>query len=93
MATTKEIAVAVENIIHICDKPNCKLQGIRRFSGWDTEYHCSIDCQKADWKIHKVLCPDMKADGEKLLPFQIIKTIDKLKFTSRALKEGLQSEY
>jgi hypothetical protein len=37
----------------ICEKPNSKLCGVCKSSAY-----CSQECQKKDWKIHKLLCKD-----------------------------------
>lgn len=38
------------------------------------EGYCSSECQKKDWKIHKIICPYMK-DSEKLIGGEKIEPI------------------
>jgi hypothetical protein len=52
-----------------CGKPSCEHLRSKDCSGCLKEGYCSPECQKDDWKIHRLMCPHMK-NGDKLLPFQ-----------------------
>lgn len=51
-----------------CCKPTCENDRIKMCSACLKEGYCSSECQKKDWKIHKILCPYMKND-KKLIPY------------------------
>jgi tetratricopeptide (TPR) repeat protein len=60
-------------------------------SGCHDEGYCSPECQKDDWKIHKLMCAHMKSDGN-LLPYtEVDSAISKLKEKAKS-KEGTNSE-
>lgn len=44
----------------VCSKPNVNV-----CSGCNRVYYCSVDCQKSDWKTHKVTCKSTKELAEK----------------------------
>lgn len=45
-----------------CGKPSCnkKIKIIKKCSGCLIQSYCSTECQKDDWKIHKIICPYLK---------------------------------
>jgi MYND finger len=49
---------------HRCKKQNCKGAGTAYCSACQNEWYCSVECQRSDWKVHKITC------GKKILPLQ-----------------------
>ena len=41
-----------------CDFGNCQKDGSKRCSICKTVHYCSTECQKKDWKEHRILCND-----------------------------------
>jgi hypothetical protein len=43
-----------------CGNPQCtgQLAELLKCSGCKTTYYCSVECQRADWKVHKTLCKE-----------------------------------
>lgn len=39
-----------------CSRPGCAEHGRNSCSSCNNEDYCSTDCQKQDWKIHKIMC-------------------------------------
>jgi MYND finger len=46
---------------NLCKRPNCALLGTSHCSACQNEWYCSVECQRANWKDHKITC------GKKLL--------------------------
>lgn len=46
----------------ICGHPNCNQPRNKACSGCLKEGYCSPECQKEDWKVHKILCKCKKND-------------------------------
>jgi hypothetical protein len=44
-------------------------------SGCGREQYCNSSCQKADWKIHKSMCPILKKLSNKLQPYREVKRL------------------
>ena len=51
---------------HMCKRFNCGGAGTSHCSVCRNEWYCSVECQRADWKDHKITC------GQKLLSEQEI---------------------
>jgi tetratricopeptide (TPR) repeat protein len=47
---------------HRCKRQTCKGAGTAHCSACQNEWYCSVDCQRSDWKSHKMNC------GKKILP-------------------------
>jgi MYND finger len=47
---------------HRCKKKNCEGAGTAHCSACQNEWYCSVECQRSDWKVHKINC------GKKILP-------------------------
>jgi tetratricopeptide (TPR) repeat protein len=47
---------------HRCKKENCKSAGKSCCGACQSEWYCSVECQRSDWKAHKITC------GKRLLP-------------------------
>jgi hypothetical protein len=43
-----------------CARPGCYELGLSRYSICLREPYCSADCQKGDWKSHKLICETLK---------------------------------
>jgi hypothetical protein len=43
-----------------CARPGCDKEGINRCSICLREPYCSGECQKIDWKAHKLICKTLK---------------------------------
>lgn len=54
-----------------CAYPSCNKIGTKKCAGCFVELYCSIECQKADWKMHKLICSYEK-ESNKLLPFPTV---------------------
>jgi hypothetical protein len=62
-----------------CGNFNCRKIKLKKCSGCNKEGYCSAECQKDDWKIHKLLCACMKNDDELLLFHEVEVVINSLK--------------
>jgi MYND finger len=38
----------------LCRRPNCALLGTSHCSACQNEWYCSVECQRASWKDHKI---------------------------------------
>jgi tetratricopeptide (TPR) repeat protein len=75
----------------MCGNPICNKLKLHACAGCLKEKYCSSDCQKRDWKIHKIMCASMK-NNDKFLPFtEVALIITKIKRQAE-LKEGTESE-
>jgi hypothetical protein len=60
-----------------CALPGCPLSGNSSCSVCWREHYCSSTCQKADWKVHKKICPILKNLSNKLQPYrEVVRTVD-----------------
>jgi hypothetical protein len=55
-----------------CARPGCPNTGKNRFSGCLREPYCSSDCQKLDWKSHKLICKSLKKLSDQFQPYQVV---------------------
>jgi tetratricopeptide (TPR) repeat protein len=81
-------------VIHECARPGCVKVGRRKCSACNNSNasYCSPECQKLDWKVHKIICPSMKNGDQLVLSVkEATSTICKL-LEEAKLKEGTQSE-
>jgi hypothetical protein len=53
-----------------CARPDCDQPGKNACSACLKEFYCCADCQKKDWKIHKIACHLIKLMPGRLLPFR-----------------------
>jgi hypothetical protein len=53
-----------------CALPGCFKAGISRCSICLSEPYCSGECQKGDWKLHKLICKTLKKLSLQLQPYQ-----------------------
>lgn len=61
-----------------CGRLGCKNLSSKTCSSCMIEKYCSCECQRGDWKSHKVICLFMK-DNNNLLPFEkVIDVVNKL---------------
>jgi hypothetical protein len=54
----------------ICARPGCFNTGINGCSVCLREPYCGGDCQKADWKSHKLICKTLKKLSQKNQPYE-----------------------
>jgi hypothetical protein len=50
-------------------RPGCVKSGVNRCSNCLREPYCSGECQKIDWKSHKLICKVLKKLSNNLLPY------------------------
>jgi hypothetical protein len=62
-----------------CGKPCCEELKLKLMlcSGCMIEEYCSPQCQKADWKVHRLMCASMKS-SKKLLSFKEIRELTQI---------------
>lgn len=53
-----------------CARPSCIKIGNSKCSTCLREAYCSGDCQKSDWKAHKLMCKTSKKLSNQLLPYR-----------------------
>jgi tetratricopeptide (TPR) repeat protein len=58
-----------------CARPCCVEIGIHRCSTCLREAYCSGECQKADWKAHKLICKTLKKLSNQLQPYRNVVNI------------------
>jgi hypothetical protein len=65
------ISLSSSNLIRItgCARPGCNQKGVNACSACLREFYCSADCQKKDWKTHKIFCCSIKLKPETLQSF------------------------
>lgn len=71
----------------LCGRPCCENLRAKTCSACNEEGYCGHDCQKSDWKIHRIMCACLK-NGYKLLPFKEVKD----KFTELKRQAELQKK-
>jgi tetratricopeptide (TPR) repeat protein len=54
---------------HKCARTGCLLTGTKSCSVCLRELYCSSDCQKTDWKLHKLICQSLKKLPHQLQPY------------------------
>jgi hypothetical protein len=52
-----------------CARPICNTPANSSCSGCGREQYCSSNCQRLDWRIHKLICPILKDLSTEQLPF------------------------
>jgi hypothetical protein len=64
------LSLSSTNLIRIveCAKPGCEQKGFKACSACRREYYCTSECQKKDWKTHKIVCNMIKRMPDTLLP-------------------------
>lgn len=55
-----------------CGKPNCKNLRLKMCSAYLNEGYSGTECQKEDWRIHKILCLYMK-NYKEFLPYTMVR--------------------
>ena len=69
---------------HICENVNCDKIGIKNCGGCKIAKYCGRQCQKNDWKKHKIACIKMRQIG-----YENIKEIkSQRKFLHSTLEES-----
>lgn len=53
-----------------CARPDCSRTATSSCSGCIREQYCSSDCQKLDWKVHKMVCSILKKLPSELEPYE-----------------------
>jgi hypothetical protein len=53
----------------ICAEPGCSKAGINKYSVCLREPYCCGECQKEDWKSHKLICKVLKKLSYELQPY------------------------
>lgn len=77
----------------------CQTLASSSCSGCGREEYCGSICQKADWKVHKPMCPVLKTLSKELLPYRkldkMVEDIGESKFgsTCRVLEHVLAWSY
>ena len=73
-----------------CARPGCLKIGANRCSACLREPYCCGDCQKNDWKSHKLICKTLKKLSHELQPYhdviQVIIEIREEKTEKKELK-------
>jgi hypothetical protein len=58
-----------------CARPSYDQLGTKGCSACPKEFYCSAECQKSDWKMHKITWPFIKVMSDVLLPFIEVATV------------------
>jgi hypothetical protein len=62
-----------------CARPICFELGISRCPIDLRELYCSGDCQKIDWKAHKLICKTLKKLSHELQPYrEVVRLIEEI---------------
>lgn len=61
-----------------CGRPCCINLKSKGCSNCLKEGYCSPECQKKDWKVHKLMCPHLKNSTKQLPSKELCATLDKL---------------
>jgi hypothetical protein len=58
------------NLIKVteCARSGCKEMGTKGCSACLKEFYCYEECQKADWKAHKILCNLIRSMPDTIVP-------------------------
>jgi hypothetical protein len=59
----------MENSMAQCARPGCQKAALNRCSVCLKEPYCSGECQKLDWKVHKLICKTLKKFSNQLEPY------------------------
>jgi tetratricopeptide (TPR) repeat protein len=80
------------NLIKVvqCAKPGCDKVGTQGCSACVKEYYCTAECQKSDWKTHKLICRLIKLMPDSRVPFkEVFGTVQEIvNDTSREICEA-----
>jgi hypothetical protein len=55
-----------------CARPGCLKSGINRCSICLREPYCSGECQKLNWKSHRLICKTLKKLSHQLQPYRVV---------------------
>jgi hypothetical protein len=68
------ISLNQKNLVKVieCARPGCNEVGSQGCSACLKVFYCSAECQKTDWKSHKIMCRLMKLMPDVLQPFSIV---------------------
>jgi hypothetical protein len=67
-----------------CARPGCPASAKSECSACAREHYCGSSCQKADWKVHKSMCPTLKKLSEKLQPYrEVIQIIEEIQASEK----------
>ncbi|KAM9817253.1 N-lysine methyltransferase SMYD2-A [Neosynchiropus ocellatus] len=55
-------------------------------------YYCNVDCQRADWPMHKLECVAMCAHGDDWCPSEVVRLVARIILKQRVSTERTQSE-
>lgn len=58
-----------------CARPGCLNAGTKTCSVDLIEQYCCVDCQKLDWKSHKLICKSLKKLTHQLLPYDEVEQV------------------
>jgi hypothetical protein len=66
-------------IMSHCARPECQTAAKSSCSRCGREQYCGSDCQRLDWKAHKLICPILKKLPNKLQSYdEAVQTIDEI---------------
>jgi hypothetical protein len=72
-----------------CGRPSCSNLGTKTCSACNTECYCRPECQKKDWKSHKIMCSCMKNSDTLLSTFTVHDKLAELRKQSE-LRNGTE---
>jgi hypothetical protein len=66
----RKVAIFKTSMMSKCARPGCCELGLNRCSICLREPYCSADCQRIDWKMHKLICKTIKKLSHQLQPYK-----------------------
>ncbi|KAH9600873.1 zinc finger protein [Trypanosoma melophagium] len=58
----------------MCGNPNCpgKVKEMLKCSGCRVTFYCNVECQREDWKTHRLLCNEMRSRKIAPTPIEVV---------------------
>ncbi|XP_049335007.1 N-lysine methyltransferase SMYD2-B isoform X5 [Astyanax mexicanus] len=77
---------------YLCEHCFTRKEGLAKCGKCKKAFYCNVECQKADWVMHKLECSAMCAFGENWCPSETVRLVARIIATQKVQKERSASE-